>query len=68
MRPPELNRAQTKQGPGARRAIRTLCALGNPLYAETLIVAVSFPIETALLEFCGVINIDHITHLEWCAL
>jgi hypothetical protein len=29
-----------------------------------LIVAVSIPIETALLEFCGGVDIDHVAQLE----
>jgi hypothetical protein len=45
-----------------------LLALGNPLCTTPLIVAVSFPIETALLEFCGVVNGDHVVHLDGCAL
>src|SRR5258706_13112568 len=42
--------------------------LGNPLCTQALIISVSIPLETARLEFCGVINIDHIAHRDGSAL
>ena len=41
---------------------------GNPLCTQALIISVSIPLETARLEFCGVINIDHIAHRDGSAL
>jgi hypothetical protein len=45
-----------------------LRALGNPLCTQALIISVSIPLETASLEFCGVIDIDHIAHRDRTAL
>ena len=45
-----------------------LRAVGDPVCTTPLIVAVSFPIETARLDIFGVVDLNHVTYSNRCPL
>src|SRR5258706_14867486 len=45
-----------------------LRAVGDPVCTTPLIVAVSFPIETAGIDIFGVVDLNHVTYSNRCRL